>query len=50
MNKGPTGRWLGVLLGVLIGLALAVVLGPYVSRALGGHRAPPKTYVIEGGF
>ena len=50
MRTGLIGRLLGVILGVVLGLVFAAVIGPYVARAVGGHRAPPKTYVIGGGF
>jgi hypothetical protein len=43
-------RWAGVTLGVVLGLVLAAVLGPWIARGLGGHRAERAPFVIGGGF
>jgi hypothetical protein len=48
MRPGRMGRWMGVILGVLLGLVVAAAIGPWVVRGLGGNRAPKRPFVIFG--
>ena len=47
MRPGFARRWMGVVLGVVLGLALAGVIGPWVARAISGTRATHGPYVIH---
>lgn len=50
MSVGLAKRLLGVAMGIVLGLVLAGLAGPYLMHALGGQRAPHKSFVLEGGF
>ena len=45
MRPGWARRWMGVVVGVVLGLALAGVIGPWV--AISGSRATHGPYVIH---